>query len=415
MEPNAPEAAPHDVRDWRDHAAFFLNLSRLCPDEVVPYMAQGRPAFLINRPEHVTHVLSTAQANYRNPYHPYAELAGLYQPEGSFLLRLGHRAEHRSAYTHQLTRMVESARARFRVLGESSSQGPVEVERELKELLLCVFAQALFGVDVAAESESFVRAVGLLEEVQANHVFARGADTGPLRLRYQQAVEDQQRLVERIVQGSTGMREAVEEAPERHSLVHTAIIRTLLNGYNAMATALGWTLHLLGQHPETQRQVREEALGLEEELLTIRDLPRLRVTRCVVQESLRLYPPAWMLGRHVREEERLGGITLPTGAIISVSPYTMQRHPRVWEEPDAFRPERFLGAESRQPGAYFPFGGGMRSCPAEHSVVGPLQLLVATLVREHQIEPVPGVTVRPRGLVSLRPSPTLRLRFLSLA
>jgi cytochrome P450 len=415
MDPTAPEAASHDVRDWRDHAAFFLNLSRLCPDEAVPYMAQGRPAFLINLPEHVGHVLVTAQANYRNPYHPYAELAGLYRPEASFLLRLGSRSEHRTAYTHLLAQMVESARARFRVLGESSRQGPVEMERELKELLLCVFARALFGVDVATESGPFVRAVGLVEECQANQVFARGADSGPLRLRYQQAVEDQQRLVERILQGCPEMREAVEEEPARHSLVHTAIIRTLLNGYNAMATALGWTLHLLGQHSEIQRQVREEGLGLGGELPSVGDLSRLRFTRCVVQESLRLYPPAWMLGRHARGEDRLGGVTIPAGAIISVSPYTMQRHPRVWEEPDAFRPERFLRGEGRQLGAYFPFGLGMRSCPAEHSVVGPLQLLVATLVREHRIEPAPGVTVRPRGLVSLRPSPTLRLRLVPLA
>ena len=117
MEPRLSEAMI-GVRDWRDHASFFLNLSRLCQDEVVPYRAQGQPAFLINRPEHAVHVLSTARERYANPYHPYAELAGLYRPEGTYLLRLGHHAEHRSAYVHWLGQLVHSGHELFHVLAE---------------------------------------------------------------------------------------------------------------------------------------------------------------------------------------------------------------------------------------------------------------------------------------------------------
>lgn len=411
MEPRLTEATT-GVRDWRDHASFFLNLSRLCPEEVVPYRAQGQPAFLINRPEHAVHVLSTASERYANPYHPYAELAGLYRPEGSYLLRLGHHASHRSAYVHWLEQLVQSGHEAFHVMAERSRQGPVEVDRAIKELLLRVFARTLLGVDVTEESGPFVQAVTFIEECQANEIFARGEDSESIRLRHAQSREAQQRLVARILRDSPDVHEAMAEEPARHELFSTAIIRTLLNGYNAMATALSWTIHLLGQHPEAQQRIREESVALGKEPATARDLPRLRFTRCVIQESMRLYPPAWMLGRRARIEDRIGGVPIPPGAFVSVSPYTLHRHPGVWEDPDAFRPERFERAGAPAPGAYLPFGGGMRSCPAEHSVVGPLQLLTATLVREHRLQPVSGLPVRPRGLVSLRPSPGIQVRLL---
>jgi cytochrome P450 len=400
------------VRDWRDHASFFLNLSRLCPEEVVPYRAQGQPAFLINRPEHAVHVLSTARERYANPYHPYAELAGLYRPEGSYLLRLGHHADHRSAYVHWLGQLVQSGHELFHGLAEYSRQGPVEVDRAIKQHLLRVFARTLLGVDVTEESGPFIQSVAFVEECQANETFARGEDSELLRLRYAQALEAQQRLVARVLRDSPEVREAVAEEPARHELFSTVIIRTLLNGYNAMATALSWTIHLLGQHPEAQERIREESAALGTKPPTARELPRLRFTRCVIQESLRLYPPAWMLGRRARTEDQIGDVHIPAGAFVSVSPYTLHRHPGAWEDPDAFRPERFEQAGALVPGAYLPFGGGLRSCPAEHSVVGPLQLLISTLVREHRLQPVPGLAVRPRGLVSLRPSPGIQLQLL---
>lgn len=400
------------VRDWRDHASFFLNLSRLCPEEIVPYRAQGQPAFLINRPEHAVHVLSTARERYANPYHPYAELAGLYRPEGTYLLRLGHHAEHRSAYVHWLEQLAHSGHELFHVLAERSRQGPVEVDRAIKELLLRVFARTLLGVDVSEESAAFIQAIAFIEECQANEVFARGEDSELVRWHHAQALEAQQRLVGRILRDSPEMREAVEEEPARYEIFSTAIIRTLLNGYNAMATALSWTIHLLSQHPEIQDRAREESIALGKKPPTARELPRLRFIRCVIQESMRLYPPAWILGRRARTEDRIGCVHIPAGSFVSISPYTLHRHPGVWEDPDAFRPERFERAGAPAPGAYFPFGGGLRSCPAEHSVVGPLQLLIAMLVREHRLQPMPGLAVRPRGLVSLRPSPGIQLRLL---
>jgi len=184
-----------------------------------------------------------------------------------------------------------------------------------------------------------------------------------------------------------------------------AIIRTLLNGYNATATALSWILQLLAAHPEVQSSLRRQLAPQLER--GVEAVLRVRAGRQVVMEALRLFPPAWILGREALEDQRLGTALVPRGAVLSVSPYTMHRHPALWEAPAEFRPERFApGApRPRHRFAYFPFGGGQRSCPAARAVTAQLQVLVAAALASVELSPVTPAPPRPRGLISLRPDP----------
>ncbi|HYW10980.1 MAG TPA: cytochrome P450, partial [Longimicrobium sp.] len=140
---------------------------------------------------------------------------------------------------------------------------------------------------------------------------------------------------------------------------------------------------------------------------------RLPLLRRVVSEVLRLYPPAWMLGRTAERPVRLGDAEIPGGAIVSVSPYAMQRHPALWDRPSEFRPERFAPEEAagRPRGSVLPFGAGARRCPAAAMVPGHLHAFLAVLLRTHAVERADDTPVRPRGLVALRADPPLRLRF----
>ncbi len=124
------------------------------------------------------------------------------------------------------------------------------------------------------------------------------------------------------------------------------------------------------------------------------DLPQLPLTRMVLEESMRLYPPAWAFARHAIADDAIGGYTIPKGAYVLMFPSTTHRHPAFWERPDVFDPERF--APSRAAGrhrfAYFPFGGGPRLCIGNQFALTEAQLILATILPRYQLRLLPGPT-----------------------
>jgi len=137
----------------------------------------------------------------------------------------------------------------------------------------------------------------------------------------------------------------------------------------------------------------------------IEDLSQLPFTRIVIEEAMRLYPPAWGLGRRALGNDEIGGYAIPKGAYVLVFPYVTHRHPAFWERPDAFDPERFSAqlAAGRHRFAYFPFGGGPRLCLGNQFALYEAQLVLATILPRYQLRLLPGAVVTPEPLVTLRP------------
>jgi enediyne biosynthesis protein E7 len=137
----------------------------------------------------------------------------------------------------------------------------------------------------------------------------------------------------------------------------------------------------------------------------IEDLPQLPFTRMVVEEAMRLYPPAWGLGRRALGNDEIGGYSIPKGAYVLVFPYVTHRHPAFWERPDAFEPERFSAklVAGRHRFAYFPFGGGPRLCLGNQFALYEAQLILATILPRYQLRLLHGAVVIPEPLVTLRP------------
>jgi cytochrome P450 len=399
------------VQDRRDFAAFYMNLSRT-GGEVVPYRVGGRSAFLVNRPEHARHVLVTNQANYRNPAHPYADLAAFYRPPALFMLRLNREPEGRgAALARGADELVTVASEAADELLEQSAAAPASVDLAVKRMMFRTITRILFGVDPRHLSKAFVHAVSLIEECWANHGFGDGpaGDDAQARL-YQQAIATQDSVAAWIARSAAMVPAG---APVPPGLV-TMIVRTLLNSYNATATALCWLIHEVSRDARLLARLHEEVdrvVGARRPAYA--DVPRLNYARMVVMEVLRLYPPAWIIGRETIGPDRLGGTSIPAGAIVSVSAYTMQRLACLWDRPGDFIPERFAPhrAAGRPPFAYFPFGGGTRRCPAGHHAIGQLQLALATLLSRCTIEAAGSEPVRLRGLVALRPHPGVWVRF----
>lgn len=177
-------------------------------------------------------------------------------------------------------------------------------------------------------------------------------------------------------------------------------------GHETTAAALGWALYLLDLHPWAEERLSAELDEvLDGRLPTAADVERLRFTRMVVDETLRLYPPAHTLTRLALGPDRLGDVAVPKGAVVLISPWLLQRNPLVWPDPERFDPDRFhperAGERSRY--AYIPFGAGPRICVGAGLAITEMVLVLATMLRRYRVRLVPGHKVEPRALMTMRP------------
>jgi cytochrome P450 len=193
--------------------------------------------------------------------------------------------------------------------------------------------------------------------------------------------------------------------------VRDNLIQLYMTGYDTTTCAATWTLYLLAQHPqacatllrELSEQLGQRAPGLE-------DLQQLRYLDAVVKESLRLYPTGPYGFREARQEVELGGYRLPAGTVLVYSPWVTHRIPRIFPEPEAFRPERFTLGHGYPKGAYVPFGQGMRSCVAATLATLQVKTMVAMILQRYRLDVVPHQEVNAVSLNAIHLLPGLRVR-----
>ena len=202
-----------------------------------------------------------------------------------------------------------------------------------------------------------------------------------------------------------------ERMPDQQVLDET--LTFFLGGHETTSIALAWTLYLLAKHQGIQDRLREETRRvLGDRAPAADDLPALGYADAVVKESMRLYPPAWIVSRLAQSDVEIEGTVVKKGHLAFMSPYVTHRHAGLWDDPEAFRPERFEPAavQQRPRFAYFPFGGGPRQCIGNTFALAEAQTLLAVLVQHyrfdltHSTRPtlLPGVTLRPHGGLPLR-------------
>ncbi|HLL72297.1 MAG TPA: cytochrome P450 [Pyrinomonadaceae bacterium] len=191
------------------------------------------------------------------------------------------------------------------------------------------------------------------------------------------------------------------------------VMTIFLAGHETTANALAWTWYLLAQNPEAEARLHAELDTVLEggRLPTVEDLPRLPYTEMVLAESMRLYPPAWVIGRLAIKDYAVGGAVAEKGALVLLSQYVMHRDARFFPDPLRFDPERWTpeAKESRPQYSYFPFGGGARRCIGEGFAWMEGTLLVATIARRWRMRLVPGHAVVPHPRITLRPKHGIRM------
>lgn len=190
------------------------------------------------------------------------------------------------------------------------------------------------------------------------------------------------------------------------------VLTLLLAGHETTANALAWTFALLSQHPHVERAVRAElAAVLQGRTATAADVRALPYLGAVVKESMRLYPPAWLLARRAEREDVLGGVRVPKGSVVLISPYVLHRAPQVWRNPMGFDPERFLAPDLKLGRCdYLPFSAGPRKCIGDGFAMMEAQLVLATLLQRFSFALVPGQSLEPEPLITLRPRFGVQMR-----
>ncbi len=194
--------------------------------------------------------------------------------------------------------------------------------------------------------------------------------------------------------------------------VRDEALTIFLAGHETTANALAWTWYLLSQNPESEAKFHAELdSALAGRTPTLDDLPNLPYTRRVAAESLRLYCPAWVIGRRALSDYKIGDCEIKRGAIVLMAPSVMHLDPRFWERPERFDPERWTSeAEAARPKfAYFPFGGGSRLCIGEQFAWMEITLLLATLGQDWKMRLAPGQIVTTQPIITLRPKGGMKM------
>jgi len=189
--------------------------------------------------------------------------------------------------------------------------------------------------------------------------------------------------------------------------VRDEAVTMLLAGSETTSTLLSWVFHVLGQRPDLEARLHAEADEvLGDGPMTLEQIGRLAYARRVISEALRLYPPGWLVSRRTNEPVTLGGLALPAGASVLFSPYSLHRDPGIYADPDSFDPDRWLPERVKdipRP-AYIPFGAGNRQCIGDEFALMEAIIVLATIASKWRMRPVPGVNVRMRPVLVLRPS-----------
>jgi len=348
---------------------------------------------------------------------------GLLTSEGDFWLRqrrLAQPAFHRGRIASYAETMVNFAERLFAEWRDGETR---DIHAEMMRLTLQIVAKTLFDAQVDRDAQEIGRALEAI--IELNSDFRRLVLTPPWlptpqNLRAALATRKLDKIIYRIIAQrrasgrDTGdllsmLLAAQDEDGSRMTdrQLRDEAITIFLAGHETTAIALSWTWWLLAQNPEAEAKLHAELDStLAGRSPRMDDLPRLPYTEKCITESLRLYPPAWGMPRLAIEDVQLGEYTVPRGCGVSIAQWVVQRDARWFEDPLAFRPERWdADLQKRLPRfAYFPFGGGPRQCIGNSFALMEAQLVLATIAQKfrfrldptHRVTPFASITMRPK-------------------
>ena len=391
--------------------------------------------FFANHPDYIRDVLVTQNSNFakgRALQKAKRILGdGLLTSEGEThhrQRRLVLPAFHRQRIASYGSVMVEHA---ARTADRWQDGMRVDICQEMTRLTLGIVAKTLFDAEVGDEANEIGEAMTVMLEMfnLLMYPFAEVLEKLPLPMvrRYEKMRFRLDSTIYRII---NERRKAGIDRQDLLSMlllardedtggkmtdlqVRDEAMTLFLAGHETTANALSWTFYLLSQNPEAEAKLHSELADvLKSGAPTFEDVAKLQYTEMVVAESMRLFPPAWGIGRRSLVDQSIGPYSVPVGSIILLSPFVTQRDQRFFPDPDQFKPERWTAEwkASLPPFAYFPFGGGTRRCIGEGFAWAEAILILATLCNRWRVRMDQSEAVEPHALFTLRPRNGIQMK-----
>lgn len=401
----------------REFPTFLSELQRAYGD-VATFRVPWRRFYFLNDPDAIKEVLVTQQHAFVKSEGTRAmrELLGeglvtSEEPLHRRMRRIVQPAFHRERIADYAETMLEYAQA------WRAPEGAFDMHAEMMELTLRIASKTLFGVDAGSQADRVGAALHEVVTIFPDVLGPFGAIKRrlpvPSTLRFRNA----RRVLDGIVldliaqrRTSGGDASALtmllssrdEESGEGldDAQVRDEVMTLFVAGHETTANALTWTWYLLARNPGVREKLRAQ---LDAD-------PETPYLDAVLNETLRLYPPAWILGRDALRDVRIGDWRIRKGATVLMSQLVLHRSARYFDDPEEFRPERWLPAPPLPPFAYFPFGGGARKCLGDRFAWTEARIELAHLARRYRFDLEPGTAVEPDPIITLRPRGPVMMR-----
>lgn len=313
----------------------------------------------------------------------------------------------------------------------------INMSRAMQELTMRIVSSCLFSIDIARQLDDLGdifnnligQQAGLLETLFNvridNPLTSYGKRRAAIRrlnmliytLISQRKTEhrDYGDVLSMLMEARSG---GDEDQPLTDKQIHDHIATFIAAGHETTANALVWTFYLLSAHPRIREKLLDEITSvLGDRQPTVEDIPNLPYTDWVLQESMRLYPPAWLQLRHATKDFELDGVKIPAGTNVMTSQWVLHRLPDIWKDPNVFRPERWNPAagETVPQGAYFPFGAGPRICIGMPLAQLEAKIILVSILQRFTPQTISGYRLEVNPLITLRPKRNLEMVLLSTA
>lgn len=412
---------------WEDPLGLFLRGTREHGD-FVNFRFAWLSYILIADADAAHHVLvENAKRYHKSPNYQGLKVMlgdGLLTSEGELWRRqrkLAQPAFHRESLVSFAEAMVGSTEQMLARWQDGGGQR-FDMHSEMMRLTFRIVGQTLLSTDLEDEASEFGASLNVAlhwaNDYVESVVRVPPWVPTPHNLRFRKA----QRAIEGVVGRVVAQRRA-DPTPRKDllamlmaatddttgqgmsdKLLRDELLTLTLAGHETTANALSFIFYLLARHPEVATRAKAEVdrvlLGRAPSLA---DLPNMPYIRALIEESLRLYPPAWVVERQNLEPDELGGYAIPKGSIVGISPYALHRNPRYFPDPERFDPDRFLRPSDRPKLAFMPFGGGPRVCIGNAFAMMELQLIVPMILSRFELALAPGFELALDPSVTLRP------------
>ena len=435
--PPGPKNAPivGNLRPFRSNPLGFLTRAAREYGDLVYFRVVRQHMYLVNHPDYVREILVANQGNFiKSRALQRAKVLlgeGLLTSEGQHHLRqrrLVQPAFHRERLAGYAAAMSECA-VRWRERWQAGST--LDISTEMPHLTLSVVAKTLFSADVQSEASEIGEAMTTVLQMFRLLLLPFSEYMEKLPLPYVRRFEKARARLDATIYGLIRERRASgkdtgdllsmllfaqdeekDDARMSDEEARDEALTLFLAGHETTANALTWSWYLLSQHPEVERRLHAEIdQVLRGRAPELADVAELRYAEMVLAEALRLYPPAWAIGRMAVGRFELGGFEIPAKSICILSPYLVQRDARWFDDPEKFDPGRWTAEarEGRPKFSYFPFGGGARVCIGERFAWMEGVIVMAAIAQKWRLRLAPDQRAEPLPLITLRVKGGLRM------